>query len=148
MTGIEVVEWLQTRKFPGLKIVMLADSSSAIYRPKALSLGIKHFYSKAVNTAELVHVVKTLQAELDDPGDKPPTLTPTEIPPLILDDLRFESNGMPNLVIWGNLEVSRFMTFAGAKAAVSSQYYTKKDSRSLGARLFAWDGKSWKQTLS
>jgi len=65
MTGIEVLEWLKTEKFPGLKVALLADSSSMIYKEKAESLGVKHFYSKLVNTDELVRMVIHLQAELD-----------------------------------------------------------------------------------
>lgn len=65
MTGIEVVEWLKKENFTSLKIALLADSSSAIYREKALSLGVNHFYSKLVNTDELIWMVIHLQTELE-----------------------------------------------------------------------------------
>ena len=66
MTGIEVLEWLEKRDYPSLKIAMLADSSAILYKEKARSLGLQHFYSKVINPAELIQVVKTLEAELEN----------------------------------------------------------------------------------
>jgi DNA-binding NarL/FixJ family response regulator len=69
ITGIQVLEWLQTQKFPELKVALLADSSQAMFREKALSLGLNHFYQKAVNASLLEDVVKRLQAELEKNPD-------------------------------------------------------------------------------
>src|SRR5579872_5137830 len=63
MTGIEVVEWLGEHDFPSMKVALLADSSSMIFRPKAREMGVRHFYSKF--TDELVQMVETLQTELE-----------------------------------------------------------------------------------
>jgi len=65
MTGLEVLEWLQKQNFPQLKIAMMADSSSAIHRAKALALGVEHFYSKIMGHGEMIVLVKRLQDELE-----------------------------------------------------------------------------------
>lgn len=65
MTGIQVLEWLKTQNLPPLKVAILADTSAGLYRDRALGLGLKHFYSKVMDTGELVHIVKQLQAELE-----------------------------------------------------------------------------------
>jgi len=65
MTGLEVLEKLQKENLPRLKIAVLADSSSAIFRPKAEELGVKHFFSKVASPNELIQLVKLLQDELD-----------------------------------------------------------------------------------
>jgi DNA-binding NarL/FixJ family response regulator len=65
MTGIQVLEWMQTQTLPPLKVVMLADSSTELFRHRVADLGFKHFYSKVMETNELVDVVKRLQAELE-----------------------------------------------------------------------------------
>ena len=67
------------------------------------------------------------------------------IPPLLVDDLRIEAHDMTVIVVWGNKESSRFVTLAGAKAAVNAEYYTKEDSRSRGAKIFEWNGTVWNQ---
>jgi len=66
MTGLEVLEWLKTQNFSGLKVAMLADSSFVKLKERAANLGLQHFYSKVINTSELVEVVRKLQAELED----------------------------------------------------------------------------------
>ena len=63
MTGLEVLAWLEKQNFPKLKIAVMADSSSAIYRSKALELGVEHFFSKLMNSDELIQLVKCLQDE-------------------------------------------------------------------------------------
>ena len=63
--GIQVLEWLETQKFPSLKVAMLADSSSTIFRAKAVSLGLQHFYPKAADQNQLGEVVQKMQAELE-----------------------------------------------------------------------------------
>jgi hypothetical protein len=70
-----------------------------------------------------------------------------EIPDLTLDNLHYESHGLAHLVIWGNLETSRFVTMQGAKAAISYEYLARNNPRALGARLFAWNEVCWKQIL-
>ena len=69
----------------------------------------------------------------------------TEIPPLVVDDLRIDSNGMPVIVLWGNKEASRFFTLAAAKASIVAAGYLKHDSRVQGVRVYEWDGKEWRQ---
>src|SRR5580704_6678941 len=51
MTGLEVLEWLETQKFPALKVAMVADTSSAMFRARAIELGVQHFYSKVNNSS-------------------------------------------------------------------------------------------------
>ncbi len=68
MTGLEVLEWLQKQSMPRLKIAVLADSSSALFEPKARELGVQHFFSKVANPGELIHLVKLLQHELECSG--------------------------------------------------------------------------------
>jgi DNA-binding NarL/FixJ family response regulator len=65
MTGIQVLEWMQTQTLPPFKVVVLADSSTELFRHRVAELGFKHFYSKGMETNELVDVVKRLQAELE-----------------------------------------------------------------------------------
>jgi DNA-binding NarL/FixJ family response regulator len=62
--GIEVLEWLRTRDFSRLKVAFLADSSAPSLKPQALALGASFFFPKAVRSAELLHVARTLQTEL------------------------------------------------------------------------------------
>jgi CheY-like chemotaxis protein len=69
MTGFEVLEWLKARDFPRMKIAVLADSSTATHRPRALELGAEHFFSKVMGTNELIRLVKQLQDELEG-GEK------------------------------------------------------------------------------
>lgn len=71
----------------------------------------------------------------------------TGIPPLQVDDLRIAAHEMPVIVVWGNKETSRFVTLAGAKAAVHAELYTKKDSRSRGSKVFEWNGKAWNEIV-
>jgi DNA-binding NarL/FixJ family response regulator len=68
MTGIQVLEWMQTQHLPPLKIAVLADTSAELFRPRVAELGLKHFYSKVMDTHELVNIVKKLQAELESGG--------------------------------------------------------------------------------
>jgi len=75
-------------------------------------------------------------------GAKP--VNRTEIPPLMMGDLRIEALGMPVIVVWGNLGLSRFFTLPAAKAAINAEMYVSTESpRSRGARVFAWDGGAW-----
>jgi DNA-binding NarL/FixJ family response regulator len=65
MTGIQVLEWMQTQMLPPLKVAVLADSSAELFRHRVAELGLKHFYSKVMETKELVNVIKGLQGELE-----------------------------------------------------------------------------------
>ena len=64
VTGIAVLEWLATQKFPALKVAMLADSSAVMFKEQALDLGLKHFYPKSANLDDLIALVKRLQDEM------------------------------------------------------------------------------------
>jgi len=66
MTGIQVLEWLKTQNLPPMKIAVLADSSSAIYRDRIVGLGLAHFYSKLIDPGELAKLVVKLQSELEE----------------------------------------------------------------------------------
>jgi hypothetical protein len=75
-------------------------------------------------------------------GAKP--VNRTEIPPLMMGDLRIEALGMPVIVVWGNLGLSRFFTLPAAKAAINAEMYLSTGSpRSRGAKIFVWDGVAW-----
>ncbi len=65
MTGIQVLEWMQTQTLPPLKIAVFADSSAELFRNRVAELGLKHFYSKVMETNELVNMIKGLQNELE-----------------------------------------------------------------------------------
>ena len=65
MTGTQVLEWMQTQRLPPLKVVMLADTSTQLFRHRVGELGFRHFYSKDMETNELVDLVKRLEAELE-----------------------------------------------------------------------------------
>ena len=68
-----------------------------------------------------------------------------EMPCLSLNDLQIAPLGFSNLVVWGNLESSRFLTLPAAQAAIRCERHIKCASRAHGARLFAWNGQSWKE---
>lgn len=68
MTGTQVLEWMQTQTLPPLKVVMLADSSTELFRHRVGELGFRHFYSKGMETNEMVELVRRLQAELETDG--------------------------------------------------------------------------------
>jgi DNA-binding NarL/FixJ family response regulator len=65
MTGIQVLEWMKTQNLPPLKVALLADTSAGMFRDRVAELGLKHFYSKIMQTSELVSVIRNLQAELE-----------------------------------------------------------------------------------
>jgi hypothetical protein len=70
-----------------------------------------------------------------------------EIPPLTVDGVRFDSVGRPILVIWGNLKQTGFLTVPDARAQVEKERQAG-NSKANDARIFAWDGESWKQRSS
>ncbi len=72
-------------------------------------------------------------------------MSATDTPPLQVDGLFIEAHNMPVIVVWGNLEASRFFTLAAANAALTAEYYVNGRVRSHDARIFGWDGKVWSQ---
>jgi CheY-like chemotaxis protein len=67
--GLEVLEWLQAHPIPELKVAMLADSSGTALESKSLALGAAYFFSKLLNSDELIRNIQTLQADLER-GDR------------------------------------------------------------------------------
>jgi DNA-binding NarL/FixJ family response regulator len=65
MTGIQVLEWMKTQTLPPMKVAVLADSSSALFRDRARDLGLKHFYSKLMSPQEMGALITSLQSELE-----------------------------------------------------------------------------------
>jgi len=65
MSGLDVLEWLQSNPVPGLKVAMFADSSGLDLQSKAMQLGASFFSSKIVDSDELSRTIRTLQADLD-----------------------------------------------------------------------------------
>ena len=66
MTGVQVLEWMKTQNLPPMKVAVLADSSSAVYRDRINDLGMAQFYSKLMDTGELTKLVLQLQSELQE----------------------------------------------------------------------------------
>lgn len=71
-------------------------------------------------------------------GDRP------DIPPLVLDGMSFDSHDRRVMVIWANRKRSGFETVHDARQRVEREKLAGK-ALALGARIFAWDGESWKQ---
>ncbi len=71
----------------------------------------------------------------------------TDTPPLQVDGLCIEAHNMPVIVVWGNLEASRYFTLAAANAALTAEYYLNGSARSRGARIFEWDGTAWSEII-
>jgi len=65
MDGFQVLEWLQKRSFPGLKVAVLADSSGIAYRSDAIEMGAHYFLSKLAGTEGMAHALRQLQQEID-----------------------------------------------------------------------------------
>jgi CheY-like chemotaxis protein len=64
LTGVQVLEWLKTQSLPPMKVALLADTSSELFRDRVHGLGIEHFYSKLISPSELATIVMRLEAEL------------------------------------------------------------------------------------
>lgn len=73
-------------------------------------------------------------------------MSTTKIPSLTLGGLRFESHDLPALVVWGDMQSTSYSTVQGAKTTVLMKFYNRKNLRARGAKLFSWDGKTWRQT--
>lgn len=69
------------------------------------------------------------------------------IPILTVDGVGHDCAGQPVLVIWGNLKQTGFLTVPDARARVEKERKAGS-SKAVGARIFAWDGESWKQRSS
>lgn len=68
MTGVQVLEWMKTQTLPPMKVAVLADTSSELFRDRVRDLGLKHFYSKLMSPAEMADLIKRLEAELEKDG--------------------------------------------------------------------------------
>jgi hypothetical protein len=67
-----------------------------------------------------------------------------DIPPLVVDGLRFDPHDRPVLVVWGDSKRNGFETVHDAKRQIERQNQAGK-ARAKAARIFAWDGESWNQ---
>ncbi len=64
------------------------------------------------------------------------------IPPLELEDRRFEPHERRVLIIWGNLDHTGYETMHDARLAFRR---FEEMEKARGARFYAWDGRSWTQ---
>ena len=69
-----------------------------------------------------------------------------DIPPMVLDGRTYEANGRRVMIIWSDLSRTSYETVADAKARVEKDAQSRS-SRAKSARIFAWDGESWKQRV-
>lgn len=60
-SGLEVLEWLKGQRFRDLKVVVLTGSSVAQDIEKVRSLGADAFYTKSLQHAKLIEMVKKLE---------------------------------------------------------------------------------------
>jgi len=65
MDGFQVLEWLQKRSFPGLKVAVLADSSGTAYRSDAIEMCAHYFLSKLAGSDGMARTLRQLQQEID-----------------------------------------------------------------------------------
>jgi hypothetical protein len=61
-----------------------------------------------------------------------------------LDGVRFDSIDRPILVIWSDQRQVGFLTVSDAKVRIEKERRLR-NPKADGARIFAWDGKNWKQ---
>lgn len=69
-----------------------------------------------------------------------------DIPPLEVDGKTFESNDRRVLLIWSNMKRAGFDSVFDARQRLEQDRQAGK-STARGARIFAWDGESWKQRV-
>ena len=69
-----------------------------------------------------------------------------DIPPLVLDGVSFDSHDRRVLVIWANLTWTSFDTVYDARQRLERDTQAGK-AGVKGARIFGWDGESWKQRM-
>ena len=67
-----------------------------------------------------------------------------DIPPLELEGMSYEPNERRVMVIWTNQKIGRFETVSDALRRIETEVGAGKEW-AKGARVFAWDGESWKQ---
>jgi hypothetical protein len=67
-----------------------------------------------------------------------------DIPPLQLEGGTFDAHERRVLVIWGDRQQSSFETVSDARRRIEQEDGRGK-TRAREARIFAWDGESWRQ---
>jgi hypothetical protein len=66
------------------------------------------------------------------------------IPPLKLEGATFEPHERRVLIIWSDRGQTSFETVSEAIRRIDKERQSRK-ARAEGARIFAWDGESWRQ---
>jgi hypothetical protein len=69
-----------------------------------------------------------------------------DIPPLVLDDKSYEANGRRVMIIWHDAKRTSYETVADAKMRIEKEIRSRTPN-AKDARIFAWDGESWKQRM-
>lgn len=69
-----------------------------------------------------------------------------DIPPLVLDGESFDAHERHVMVIWGDMKRNGFETVADARQRIERDVRAGKTA-AKSARVFAWDGESWKQRM-
>jgi hypothetical protein len=64
------------------------------------------------------------------------------IPPLVLEGVTFEPHEKRVLLIWGDQKKTSFNTVSEAIRRIER---ARGSTKAQNARVFAWDGESWKQ---
>lgn len=64
ITGLEVIEKLQTTDFTG-KIVIISSFTDFTYAQQAIRLGVQNYLTKPIDEDELIQILKNLKNELD-----------------------------------------------------------------------------------
>jgi hypothetical protein len=67
-----------------------------------------------------------------------------DIPPLVLEGTTFQPHERRVLIIWANLRHTAFETVTEARRIIEKEAASGSD-RAKGARIFAWDGETWRQ---
>jgi hypothetical protein len=67
-----------------------------------------------------------------------------DIPPLVLEGTTFEPHEKRVILIWPDQKQSTYETVSEAIRRIEKERNAGKD-RARGARIFAWDGESWRQ---
>jgi len=64
-----------------------------------------------------------------------------DIPPLVVDGVTFDPHERRVVVVWGDGKKASFETVSDALRRIEKERTAKANA----ARVFAWDGESWKQ---
>jgi hypothetical protein len=67
-----------------------------------------------------------------------------DIPPLELEGTTFDAHEHRVLIIWSNRKPASYDTVSDALRRIEKEAATR-GSKAQNARIFAWDGESWKQ---